>query len=252
MSPRRRLAAEVVMTIGAILYCTMLQEVVFGFPLDVVNSTLSELAALTQPTSTLSRSIDTASGVLFIIGFFLLLPLVRRGRVAAVGVAGVLVLGIGTVMADLSPLPCAPSLSQHCQQMADHAAERAPEHEGALEIVVHLATSGAASIGSVILALTTLWLLRPSRRSHRDTGDLVAVVSSWCVIAGSVLMGADTILASVRGDEGIAMGLVQRAGVLAVCVMAAVFPRVLIRATGGTAAPSRAPRGTPPHEAPRH
>lgn len=239
MSPPRQRAAEVVMVLGAILYCTMLQEIAFGCPLDVVTSTLSELAALDQPTSTLARSIDTASGLLFVAGSFLLLPVARRGRVAAVGVIGVLVFGIGTVMADLSPLPCAPSLSRHCQQLADHAAERAPEHEGALEIVVHLTTSGLASVGSVILALTLLWLLR---RSRRDTLDRVAWVSSWAVIAGSVLMGADTVLASVRGDEGIAMGLVQRAGVLAVCVMAAVFARVLSRATARTAAPIPEPR----------
>jgi len=239
MQPWRRVAANVVMAVGAILYCTMLLEAVYGFPLDLVDSTLSELAALDQPTSTVARSVDTVSGILFIVGSFLLLPLARRGRAAAVGVAGVLVLGIGTVMADLSPLPCAPSLSERCQQIAEHAPERAPEHEGALEIVVHLATSGAASIGSVILALTTLWLMR---RARRDTGDLVAVVSSWTVLAGSVLMGADTVLASVRGDEGIAMGLVQRVGVLAVCVMAALFPRVLLRATGRTAAPNRARR----------
>ena len=239
MSPARLRATEVVMVLGAILYCTMLQEIAFGFPLNVVTSTLSELAALDQPTSTLARTIDTASGVLFIVGSFLLLPLARRGRVAAVGVIGVLVFGIGTVMADISPLPCAPSLSRHCQQLADHAAERAPEHEGALEVVVHLATSGLASVGSVILALVALWLLR---RSRRDTLDVVAWVSSWSVIAGTVLLSADTVLASVRGDDGIAMGLVQRAGVLAVCVMAAVFPRVLDRATAGASAPTPAPR----------
>lgn len=242
MSPARQRAAEVVMVLAAVLYCTMLQEIAFGFPLNVVTSTLSELAALDQPTSTLARSIDTASGLLFVVGSYLLLPLARRGRVAATGVVGVLVLGIGTVLADISPLPCAPSLSRHCQQLADHAAERAPEHEGALEIVVHLATSALASVGSVILALVLLWLLRRSRRPHRDSLDRVALVSSWAVLAGTVLLGADTVLASVRGDDGIAMGLVQRAGVLAVSVTAAVFARVLSRATARTGAPNPEPR----------
>lgn len=227
------------MVLGATLYCTMLQEVAFGFPLNVVSSTLSELAALDQPTSTLARSIDTASGMLFVVGSFLLVPLARRGGAAAVGVVGVLVFGIGTVMADISPLPCAPSLSRHCQQLADHAAERAPEHEGALEVVVHLTTSGLASVGSVVLALVLLWVLH---RSRRGTFELVAWASSWAVVALTMLMGADTVLASVRGDEGIATGLVQRAGVLAVCVMAAVFPRVLSRATAPAAAPIPEPR----------
>ena len=239
MSRRRLLAAAVVMAVGAVLYCTMLLEAVYGFPLDLVHSTLSELAALNQPTSTVARSVDTASGVLFIAGFLLLLPLARRGRVAAIAVLGVLVFGIGTVMADISPLPCAPSLSQHCQKLADHAAERAPEHEGALEFVVHLTTSGLASVGSVILAVTTLWLLRGARRSRVE---LVALVSSWGVIAGSVLMGLDTALAAVRHDEGIAMGLVQRVGVLAVCLVAGSFPWVLARRTTARASAPTAAR----------
>ena len=224
------------MVLAAVLYCTMLLEALYGFPLSLRHSTLSELAALNQPTSTVARSVDLASGLLLICGALLLLPLGRRSWAARAGLAGLVVLGVGTVMADLSPLPCAPSLSERCREAAEHAAERADQHPAALEIVLHLATSGLASVGAVVLSLTTLWLLRGTGRS---TSTVVARVAAWVVIATSLLLGVETVVAAGPDDEG----LVQRSGVLAVCVLVALLPRLLIRATsGGADGSTEAPR----------
>src|SRR5688572_10482530 len=56
-----------VLIAAGVLYCSLLLELVAGYPLNVHDSFLSELGALDQQTSPYARALDLGSGVLLLL-----------------------------------------------------------------------------------------------------------------------------------------------------------------------------------------
>ena len=56
-----------VMIAAGVLYCSLPLEAVAGYPLDIHESSLSELGARDQPTSPYARALDLGAGVLLLV-----------------------------------------------------------------------------------------------------------------------------------------------------------------------------------------
>jgi Protein of unknown function (DUF998) len=196
---------------AAVLYCSLLLEAAYGFPLNVHSSFLSELGARDQSTSLFARGMDLSSSVLMLVA----VVLSRRAAYRRWDAAGLListaVFAIGTMFDSFSPMHCAPSVSEACR-----TAEGSGGQAGAA-LVLHEATSTIAGAGTIALGVFVILVLY--RCGWRGwLSKLVAVLGAGVVVT-QVWLGSVVAYETLSGAEVVAPGLLQRASTLVTCVM---------------------------------
>src|SRR5690242_995680 len=121
------------MIAAGVLYCSLLLEAAWGFPLNVHTSFLSELGARDQETSLSARAMDLGASVLVLIAFVLARPAARIHRDIRGLMISTALFGLGTLADSFFPMDCAPSASEACRIAEKHG------HDGA-ELVIHEVT----------------------------------------------------------------------------------------------------------------
>lgn len=195
---------------AAVLYCSLLLELAAGFPLDLHDSMLSELAAADQPTSVYARAMDLSTGILLVLAAVLSRAAVRMGREVAGLVISAALFGIGTVFTVFFPMSCAPSLSQACFDA---------ENGGrvGLALFVHAALSTIAGTGCVAMSVCILLVLR--RAGWGGVRGRTAAVTAGAALASQIWLTAVLGIQQVTGDDTHPPGILQRVSVLLVCLM---------------------------------
>ncbi len=203
-----------VLVASGVLYCSLLLELVAGYPLNVHDSFLSELGALDQPTSPYARAMDLGSGVLLLLAAILGRPAARMHRDVAGLLISAAVFGAGTLFDALSPMSCAPSLSQACRESENSG-------QSGTALVLHEITSTVAGIGSVALGIFAVLVLRRSGwggvwgKVVAGLAAAVAVTQAW--------LGIETGLEVLTGNDLHPPGILQRVSVGLVCLMLATL-----------------------------
>lgn len=227
--------AGVLLVVAAVAYSGLPFEAAAGFPLDPMTAYLSELAARDQPSRPLFTVVDTVAGSAATLAAILLLRahvVVRSHRSTwtpwiPTMLVLLLVFGVATVADVLNPMACAPSADVGCAR-AERSWELGTTH------VVHLGTSGLATVAAVGVCVSLLVLLTRSRRHLPgarwwDVAPLSALVLSAVV---AVIAVSDTF-----GVRPPAVGWWQRGQIIAFCVTVACIVPTLRRfpATPGAA-----------------
>jgi hypothetical protein len=203
-----------VMVAAGVLYCTMLLEVVAGFPLNLHDSFLSELGAKDQPTSSYARAMDLGSGVLLVLAAIIGRPAVRMHRDVGGLLISTAVFGVGTMCDAISPMDCAPSLSQACRDAESSG-------QTGVALVLHEATSTLAGLGSVAMGIFAVLVLR-----RLGWGGLLAkaiAVLAAGVAATQAWLGIETGVEVLTGNDLHPPGILQRVSVLLVCILMATL-----------------------------
>lgn len=203
-----------VMVAAGILYCSLLLEAAAGFPLNPHSSFLSELGAKDQPTSPYSRAMDLGSGVLLVLAAILGRPAIRMHRDVGGLLISAAVFGIGTMSDALSPMDCAPSLSQACRD-----AESSGQTGAAL--VLHETTSTLAGLGSVAMGIFAVLVLRRLGWGGL-LGKAIAVLAAGVAVTQAWL-GIETGVEVLTGNDLHPPGILQRVSVLLVCLLMATL-----------------------------
>lgn len=203
-----------VMVAAGVLYCSLLLEAAAGFPLNMHDSFLSELGAKDQPTSPYARALDLGSGVLLVLAAILGRPAARMHRDIRGLLISAAVFGIGTMSDALSPMDCAPSLSQACHDAEANGQTGAP-------LVLHEVTSTLAGFGSVAMGIFAVLVLRrlgwggPLAKAIAVLAAGVAVTQAW--------LGIETGVEVLTGTDLHPPGILQRVSVLLVCLLMATL-----------------------------
>ncbi|MEU4391903.1 DUF998 domain-containing protein [Kribbella sp. NPDC023855] len=200
--------------IGAgVLYCSLLLELMAGYPLDVHTSFLSELGALDQKTSLYARALDLGSAVLLLLAAILGRPAARMHRDIAGLLISSAVFGAGTLSDALLPLSCAPSVSQACRDAAAGHSSTA--------FLLHEITSSIAWFGSVSLGVFAILVLRRSGWGG-FWGKVVAGLAAGAIFTQVWLMIVMSFEVLTGGDLH-QPGILQRVSVGLVCLMLATL-----------------------------
>ena len=214
----------VLFLLSAILYCSLLTELVMGYPLNPITAYLSELAARDQSTSDLVRIMDGTSAGLILLAIVLLMVRNSRGRkknsslhernqhnrAYLLWIVGLVVLAVGTIMDTFWPLDCAVSLDT-CQ-FKEQAGQVSLTHK------LHDYSSVIAGFGGFLVGLSALWLFR----FHKNFGIVrLARMIGWCLVVSTVVI-------SFWGLTGLPDGLIQRVQILATCILIAISGPVLL------------------------
>jgi hypothetical protein len=203
-----------VMVAAGVLYCSLLLELVAGYPLDVHESFLSELGARDQATSPYARALDLGAGVLLLLAAILGRPAARMHRDVLGLLISAAVFGAGTLFDALFPMSCGPSASSTCRE-----AEGGGQTGAAL--VLHEITSTIAGLGSVAVGIFAVLVLRRSGwgglwgRVVAGLAIGVAVTQAW--------LGIETGLEVLTGSDLHPPGILQRVSVGLVCLMLATL-----------------------------
>lgn len=203
-----------VLLAAGVLYCSLLLELLAGFPLDVHESFLSELGALDQATSPYARAMDLGSGVLLVLAAILGRPAARMHRDVRGLLISAAVFGVGTMSDALSPMSCAPSVSVACRE-----AESGGQTGAAL--VLHEITSTVAGLGSVAVGIFAVLVLRRSGWGGL-WGKVVAALAAGVAVT-QVWLGIETGLEVLTGNDLHPPGILQRVSVGLVCLMLATL-----------------------------
>ncbi|GAA3557758.1 DUF998 domain-containing protein [Kribbella ginsengisoli] len=204
------------MVAAGVLYCSLLLELAAGFPLDLRNSMLSELAALDQPTSSYARAMDLATGILLVVAVVLARSAARMHRDVAGLLVSTALFGVGTMFTVFLPLDCAPSLSQACLESEDSG-------RAGLALFLHATLSTIAGIGCVAMAVFILLVLR--RVGPGGRWGWTAGVAAGAALASQIWLTVAIGIQELRGDDAHPPGILQRASVVLVCLMlATVMP----------------------------
>lgn len=203
-----------VLVAAGVLYCSLLLELLAGFPLDVHESFLSELGALDQATSPYARAMDLGSGVLLVLAAILGRPAARMHRDVRGLLISAAVFGVGTMSDALSPMSCAPSVSAACRE-----AESGGQTGAAL--VLHEITSTVAGLGSVAVGIFAVLVLRRSGWGGL-WGKVVAALAAGVAVT-QVWLGIETGLEVLTGNDLHPPGILQRVSVGLVCLMLATL-----------------------------
>jgi len=206
---RYRLIRNLLIAAG-VLYCSLLLEVIAGFPLDLRNSMLSDLAALDQPTSIYARGMDLSSGILLVVVALLAWPLVRMGRYALGLVISTALFGVGTMLTVFLPLDCAPSLSQACLESEDGG-------RAGLALLLHATFSTVAGVGCVAMSVCVLLVLR--RAGWGGRSGRTAAVAAAATLVSQIWLTIAIGVQELKGDEAHQPGITQRVSVVLVCLM---------------------------------
>lgn len=226
MSDRRRLCGLLLIG-GGIAYAGVVTEALFGWPLGVERSYLSEMAAADQSYGTLFRAGDVVAGLAVLLAAILLV--VSRGgdrrdpipgptsRAVAVALG---IFGAATVADALFPLDCAVSRPE-CAA-AEAAGTLSTAH------TIHAGTSTVAGVAiAAASALLVLPLLRRRAADRRAPSDGTAPIpptaatapSRWLTVLSVgivVTLTAQTVSHLVGGPT---LGSVQRIQVVLVCLL---------------------------------
>jgi hypothetical protein len=195
-----------------VLYCSLLLEAAAGFPLNLHYSFLSELGARDQPTSPYARAMDLGASVLLLLAAILGRPAARMNRDVAGLLISAAVFGAGTLFDSFSPMDCAPSVSAACR-------------EGGTAMVLHEITSTLAGVGSVVMGIFAVLVLR--RLGWGGLWGRVVAVLAAGVAVTQAWLGIETGLEVLTGDDLHPPGILQRISVLLTCLMlATVLPGV--------------------------
>jgi hypothetical protein len=210
-----RLMRNVMIAVG-VLYCTLLLEAAAGFPLNLHYSFLSELGARDQPTSPYARAMDLGASVLLLLAATLGRPAARMNRdVAGLLISGA-VFGAGTLFDSFSPMDCAPSVSAACREAEANG-------QAGTALVLHEVTSSLAGVGSVVMAIFAVLVLRRLGWGGLS-GRVVAVLAAGVAVTQAWL-GIETGLEVLTGEDLHPPGILQRVSVLLTCLMlATVLP----------------------------
>jgi hypothetical protein len=196
------------MIAAGVLYCSLILELVAGFPLDIHRSFLSELGAQDQATGPYARAMDLSTGVLLLVAAILARGAARMHREVAGLLVSSVVFGAGTVIDAISPMDCAPSVSEACR------AAEANGQAGA-DLVLHEVTSTLAGLGSIAMGVFALLALR--RLGWGGAWGRAVAVLAGAVVVTQTWLGAQTGLEVLSGDDLHAPGVLQRVSVLLFC-----------------------------------
>ncbi|WP_433011295.1 DUF998 domain-containing protein [Kribbella sp. CA-294648] len=203
-----------VLIAAGVLYCSLLLELVAGYPLNVHDSFLSELGALDQQTSPYARALDLGSGVLLLLAAILGRPAARMHRDIAGLLISAAVFGAGTLFDAVYPMSCAPSVSQACRD-AEHGGQTGSA------LILHEITSTIAGIGSVAVGIFAVLVLRRSGWGGL-WGKVVAALAAGVAVTQTWL-GIETGLEVLTGGDLHPPGILQRVSVGLVCLMLATL-----------------------------
>ncbi|TDD49744.1 DUF998 domain-containing protein [Kribbella antibiotica] len=208
------------MIAAGVLYCSLLLEAAWGYPLNVHTSFLSELGARDQETSLYARAMDLGASVLVLIAFILARPAARMHRDIRGLMISTALFGLGTLADSFFPMDCAPSASEACRIAEKHG------HDGA-ELVIHEVTSTLAGIGTIALGIFTILVLRRIGWAGRR-GRAVAVLGG-AVSLTNAWLGIETSLEVLSGDDLHLPGVLQRVAITLACILLAVLLPALKR-----------------------
>ncbi|WP_165956606.1 DUF998 domain-containing protein [Kribbella antibiotica] len=200
------------MIAAAVLYCSLLLEAAAGFPLNLHDSMLSDLAALDQPTNLYARGMDLTTGILLVLVPILARQTARRHRDVAALLISTALFGIGTMFSVFLPLDCAPSLSQACLESEDSG-------RAGMALVLHATFSTVAGVGCVAMAFFILVVLR--RTGWTGPRRLTAAVLAGASLISQIWLVIAIGIQELKGDEAHQPGIIQRVSVVLVCLMLA-------------------------------
>ncbi|MEV8374057.1 DUF998 domain-containing protein [Kribbella sp. NPDC056861] len=203
-----------VLVASGVLYCSLLLELIAGYPLNIHYSFLSELGALDQPTSSYARAMDLGAGVLLLLAAVLGRPAARMHRDVAGLLISAAVFGAGTMFDALSPMSCAPSVSAACRESENGG-------QAGTALILHEITSTVAGIGSVAVGIFAVLVLRRSGWGGL-WGRVVAALAA-AVAATQAWLGIETGLEVLTGNDLHPPGILQRVSVGLVCLMLATL-----------------------------
>jgi hypothetical protein len=203
------------MIAAGVLYCSLILEVVAGFPLDIHRSFLSELSAQDQATAPYAQAMDLSTGVLLLVTAILARAAARANRDFAGLLISAVLFGAGTILDALSPMDCAPSVSAACQAAETHG-------QAGADLVLHHVTSAVAGVGTVAMAVFALLVLR--RAGWGGAWGRALAVLSGTVVVTQLWLAVHTGLDVVTGAETDAPGVLQRVAILFLCAFLATLP----------------------------
>lgn len=177
-------AAAVGLALAGVLQLSWLSEFMSGSTLPTRTSYVSELAVAGQPWSEALRAADAVAGLCILLVAFQLARFILAGdwlaRIATISLA---LLGIGTLIAAMWPMGCAPSVSEAC------AAAMA---RGDVELtqMLHASGSAVAGVGAFVGFPTAALAVRQRQRP----AGVVALI-----MAGAYLLAATWELVELAG-----------------------------------------------------
>ena len=208
------------MCFAAIVYMSVVGEILAGRPLDIRASYLSELAARQQSTGQWFRLADLVSSAVVVVATTLLISIRGRWRTWRLSqrllAIGLYAFGVATIIdSTLTPLDCAISLPECRAQIAAGTMGQTEWQ--------HNVSSGTAGVGIALFAASLLLI---TVRSWRMCEKRILLA---CVIAAMVVLLLSLALLVVSEAFGFApLGIVQRVQVALSCLAIALAPLPLV------------------------
>jgi hypothetical protein len=171
-----RRAAAILIASGGVLYAAWFLQWAVPTDLSATSSYISELSATDQPHHWLFRTTDLLAGLSLVLGSVAAMSSTPRSRWMLTGWASLLLFGVSTIADSLTPLSCAPTASESCRRLTEHAKPGGT-------VSLHLFTSVAEDLffGVAMLSLMIVaWRIGvPVVLRRVATGVMGAIIVSW-------------------------------------------------------------------------